>query len=513
MSFPSPLPTALPLAASWASAPSSQSPYRFKQQMVMVYNSSGQFLDVWRDAPLLAGVKFAINSATSPVRVQLPRAFDSFDEAGTAGSRGTIAQGNLVQYWLFGQGLPVGGLLKFQGIIDSYQPQIAESGEESLTVTLTPYDSAVGDSGIVGSVQFGTVGVSGTYVDPVTMFNWWFANVNGVTSHFYSYPLTLNGSNPASSGGVATTYLFQNQSLSSIWETIRKMLPANWFWRVNQDKTVTLNVPPLTAQHEFVLGQHLTAPQYRKDWTKLRNCIQVQGNAGPVVTLTTALATHTNYTSLAVDELPFALISGQNVILSVFGTNAATLTLSAGAAAGATSISVVSFNTGIYAYPVNTQIGIVVQATATGSDISTFGYRLAQVADTRVLDVKTAQALANGLLTQYDLEVLRTTIRVIDYRGDSQTGLGYDIETIQPGDTCSIILPASTSNETRWDAGQWDVSDWDTSPGAALSQVAVIYSVNYQFDYVDLEIGAPAPSQDIALLQIARSLQDYTLVP
>jgi len=510
---PTPLPGGLPVLATPVLTPATQpSQYHYKQQVVRVFTSAGAFIDVWRDAPLLSGVKFAINSATSPLRVQLPRAFDNFDEAGTTGALGTIAQGNIVQYWLYGPGLPSTGLLKFQGVIDSYQPQIAESGEESLTVTITPFDSAVGDSGIVGSVQFGTVGVSGTYEDPVTMFNWWFSNINGVTGHPYPYPLTLNGSNPASSGGVPTTYLFQNQSLVSLFETIRTMLPANWFWRVNQDKTVTLNVPPTTPQHLFVLGQHLAAPQYRKDWTQLRNVVQVQGNVGPIVTITSALAASTNYTTLATAPLPFALISGQNVILDPKGSDAITLTLTANASAKATSISVVSFNTGAFAYASGTQVGIVIQATATGSDISTFGYRLAQVADTRILDVKTAQALANGLLTQYDREQLRTTIRVIDYRGDSQTGIGYDIETIEPGDTCSIVLPYGSGNQSLWDEMTWDVNDWDQSPGSALSATAVIYSVSYSYDFVDIELGSPGPSQDIALLKIARAFGDYSLV-
>jgi hypothetical protein len=121
--------------------------------------------------------------------------------------------------------------------------------------------------------------------------------------------------------------------------------------------------------------------------------------------------------------------------------------------------------------------------------------------------------LANGLLTQYDLEQVRTTIKVVDYRGDSQTGIGYDIESIQPGDTCQIILPGSTSNESLWDEMQWDVNDWNASAGAALSATAIIYTVSYAFDSVVLELGNAAPSQSNALLDIARSFSDYSLVP
>src|SRR5690348_12451942 len=86
----------------------------YKRQQVLVYTSAGAFIDVWRDAPLLAGFKEAVNSATTPLRVTLPRKFDAFDLAGVIGSRGTIAQGNIVQYWLYGPGLPAAGKLRFQ---------------------------------------------------------------------------------------------------------------------------------------------------------------------------------------------------------------------------------------------------------------------------------------------------------------------------------------------------------------------------------------------------------------
>lgn len=521
MSIVTLLPTTLPYSGNTATAsavappaplaPATQS--AFKQQMVLVYTSAGQFLDVWRDAPLLAGVKFAINSATSPIRVKLPRSFDDFDEAGTPGAVGTIGQGNIVQYWLYGPGFPTGGLLKFQGVIDKYEPAISESGEESVTVTLVPFDSAVGDNGVVGSITFGTVGVSASYVDPLTMFNWFFNNTNGVTGAPYSSALRLNSGNPTSSGGTATAYTFINQSLGSIFETIRKMLPSNWFWRVNQDKTVTLNVPPSTAQHTFVLGQHIAAPQYSKDWMTLRNVVQVQGNATISCSLTSALTARTPYTSLAVSALPFALVSGQNLILNPNGTNAITVSLSANAAAGATSVSVVSFTTpsGV-TMPVGTQVAIVVQATKMGTDISTYGQRLMQVADSRVLDVNTANALAQGLLNQYDQMVLRAPIRVVDYRGDTQTGLGYDIETIAPGDTCLIIDPSASGAPTLWDNAAWDDSDWDYTPGFALDQVMIIYEVNYRWDCVDLTLGSFLPNQDRALYELARSFQDFTLM-
>jgi|GEM_PF-2695809 len=488
--------------------PSDATPLHYKQQMVLVYSSSGTFLDVWRDAPLLSGVKYAINSATTPLRVQLPRAFDNFDEAGVGSNRGTIAQGNIVQYWLFGPNLPAGGLLKFQGVIDSYEPQILESGEESITVTITPFDSVLADEGLVLGQSFGTPGVTSSYVDPVTIFNWFFTNNDPLTGKPYMSPMTLDPNNPASSGNLVA-YTFENQSIKSIYDTLITMLPANWFYRPNADKSMTLNVAPTTAQHQFILGQHIAVPQYRKDWTSLKNVTRVIGT-GLATSLTSALVSGTQYTSLTIAPLPVAIVAGQQLVLNGNGSPQQTVTVSADTAQNATSVPVNSF-TANAAYAAQTQVQILVQATAQGTDLSTFGARVLQLADSRLTDQHSCAVVAQGLLNQYDRMLVRTKLRIVDYRGDAQTGLGYDIESIQPGDTCQIVNPSANAANTLWDVSQWDIGYWDFSPAAALDQVAVIVSVSYRWDYVDLEIASLAPSQDVQLLNLQTMLQDYTL--
>lgn len=486
----------------------SPSLYAYKQQIVQVLSPSGKFIDVWRDAPLLAGVKYAINSATQPLQVTLPRSFDDFDEGGAPGARGSIAQGNIVQYWLFGPGLSSSGLLKYQGVIDAYAPEIAESGEERVTVTITPFDAVVGDNGILGDQSFGTPNSTASYVDPITMFNWWFSNNDPVTGHPYTYPLTLDGTNPSSSGNTSQ-YTFSNQQLNSIFDTIVSMLPANWFWRPNADKSVTLNVPPTTAQHQFVIGQHIVAPSYKKDWTKLKNYALVEGN-GLTTSLTTALTNGTPYTSLAVKALPTALVSGQQLVLNASNNPSQTVTLSANAAKGATSVSVTSF-TANDSYPVDTQVTILIRGTASGADIATFGKRVISLADNRVVDQHTATTLAQGLINEYDQMALRTKIRIVDYRGDAQSGIGYDIESIKPGDTCLIINPANTASANLWDVILWDTGFWDYSPSATLQQVVIIVSVTYNFDYVDLELANFQPSQDRDVLALQIKFQDFSL--
>lgn len=476
----------------------------YKMQVVQCFNSSGQFIDVIRDAPLLAGFKESINSATTPLRVTLPRKFDAFDEAGITGNLGTIGLGNVWKYYLFGPGLSSSGLLRFQGVIDRFEPQITENGEESLVVTLTPQSSAVGDQALTGVQQFGSPNNSGTWVDPITMFNYWFNNNDAITGLPYVSPLTLDGTNPSSSG-VTAQYTFTQQNILSVFNTIIQLLPANWFWRANPDLSTTLNVAPTTAQNQFYIGRHITAPTYSKDVTQLSNGVQVLG-ATLNVGLTSALTNGSNYTSLSCTHLPIALTAGQPIIINntTAGTTTQTATTSGAVSTGATSIPINSI-TANSAYAVGVSLGIPVSSLKLGSDFSNYRKRVYQYADTRVTDTGTAGALAQYFLNTLDQITYRFKLRIIDYRGDNQTGLGYDIETIKVGQTAQIINPtgAGQSVVPLWDVAKWDVDMWDGSAGEALNQVCIISALTYGYDYVDIEMSNFAPSQDRFLVNLA----------
>jgi hypothetical protein len=251
----------------------------YKKQMAYVFDKNGNFLDVLRDAPLLAGFKETISSGISPLRVQLPRSFDNFDQPGGFPGRTTISQGNIVRYYIYGPGLPAGGKIRFQGFIDTIEPEISESGAETVTITIVPFSSVIGDHGVTQNVTFGTSGSSGTYVDPVTIFKYWFLFVDPVVGNNTSYmqPLFIDTANSANSSGTTSQYTFVNQNMESIFSTILNMLPANWFYRVNPDNSTVINVPPTTAQHILYVGQNISNPQFREDWSNLRNVIVYQG--------------------------------------------------------------------------------------------------------------------------------------------------------------------------------------------------------------------------------------------
>lgn len=479
----------------------------YKWQTVQVFDPSGNYLGSWPDAPLLSGFKEAVNSAPQPIRLKLPRSFDDFDISGAQASPyGTVGLGNVVKFYLLGPGISGSGLLRYQGVIDRYEPTIAENGEESVTITITPLGAAIGDVSITDTVVFGVVGT--TYVDPITMFTYWFTNNNPLTSAPYANPLTQDPSNPASTG-VTKQYTFTNQSLGSIWQTAAQLAGTNWFFRINPDATVTFNQPPVTAQHQFVIGQHCTIPSYSKDTTGLKNVIHVIGNARQHIRLTSTLTSATPYTSLAVTPLPMKMKAGDTLIIGgqMASPNQQQVTLTADAAQDATTLSV-SFTSNAH-YSANTQVDLVFESIQHGSDLNIYGARVLTVSDSRITDQATADALATALLAIYDQPVYRMTLRVLDYRGDIATGIGYDIESIEVGDTCQLLNPGlAATGSSLWDNAKWDVATWDFGSGADTSQIAVIQALTYGFDYVDLEIGQLAPNQDVTL---ARLIQDFVI--
>src|SRR5579884_2039895 len=369
----------------------------YKSQQVLVYSPTGSFLGTWWDAPLLSSIKFSINSATTPWVCKLPRTLRNYN------SDGTIAAQNIVNVYLFGPGLPSTGLLKFAGKIDAIKPSLQATGEEAVEVTVTSYDSAIADQGITGSQTY----AAGT--DPLFMM-----------SQNISSPLSADGTNPTSSGNTAS-YTFVAQTMKSIYDTCLLMLPANWFYRCNPlpassypyGASVTINVPPVTAQNTFIIGNDVSSTTLPVDSTQLKNEIYVIGT----------------------------------------GTN--------------------------------------INAYVTGSDISTYGARIYYKNDPRLTTVAQATTIANGLLTFYDRALYRTTVRVIDYRGSIGAGVGYDIETIKPGQSCQIIDP--------------------TLSPEFVSTVMPIVSVSYNFDSIDIECGSRQPRIDGALAQLEAQFSDYTM--
>ncbi len=554
----------------------------YKRAEILVYAADGTtFLDKWRFVQAPQGWSEAINSAIQPLTLTFsfgPRTFDSADLGGQGGP-GTIAQGNVVRIYAVGPGLGTGTLV-YQGVIYRYALQMTETGQETITVLIVPQSSVLSTNGITESIVFGTPGQRDSYVDPIAMFNYFFSTNSPYWSHPYTYPLTLDPTNPTTSGA-SVQYTFQQQDILSILTVSTQLMPTNnWFWRANPDLTTTLNQTPTTPQHQFIIGRHCKNVQNTLDWTNLYNVIQVIGASNESVTLTSGLTGGTPTSSLSVSPLtvpvasgqtitindtmatctltasaaqgdttirvsalPIALLPGQN--LTVDGTSQQitltaaaasgsttlscqpltnpipapatldiattqeTITVSVDAPVGATTLTVATF-TPASSHVVGTQVFIPIMAVATGSDIATFGPRVHTISDPRIVDLATAQALANGVLALLDQVSYRGQVEVVDYRGSTDL-LGYDTESIKVGQSAQVLNPTGVNQQpTRWDEFLWDNADWDYAPGAASEQIVQIVKIDRKWTSVVLYLSSFQPSQDRSFAQIAAQLQLFT---
>ena len=151
--------------------------------------------------------------------------------------------------------------------------------------------------------------------------------------------------------------------------------------------------------------------------------------------------------------------------------------------------------------------GVYKEYVRAGS-ITDYGRRVEVIQDKRVTQEATADIMADTFLDDHETVEIRTNVRVIDNNIISN-GLGYNIETIKPGDTVQIKGFGSNYPESLWDVGIWNVTAWDYSISYATGTIMQIVSIKYTPDYVDLEITSKPVPVNNRIEDIYRNLEDY----
>jgi len=114
-----------------------------------------------------------------------------------------------------------------------------------------------------------------------------------------------------------------------------------------------------------------------------------------------------------------------------------------------------------------------------------------KIVDGRITNESTMDLIANNILDRQELPEVRTTLIIRD--NNARDGLGYDIETIKPGDTCKIRSTNTVIN-SKWDSLVWDSDTWDYSFIEILDTVQQIIKVKYQPNFVTLELSTKLPN-------------------
>ena len=118
-------------------------------------------------------------------------------------------------------------------------------------------------------------------------------------------------------------------------------------------------------------------------------------------------------------------------------------------------------------------------------------------------DIGTMDDIAGRILDNLDSPEIRVVLKILDDNNDQ--GKGYDIDTIQVGDTCRIVN-ATAQSENLWDSTVWDTSKWDFDINNAAAILLQIQKVETHEDYVILELSNRQPDIARRIEEIAQKL-------
>jgi len=142
------------------------------------------------------------------------------------------------------------------------------------------------------------------------------------------------------------------------------------------------------------------------------------------------------------------------------------------------------------------------------ASVSAYGIRAEKKVDQRVTTTTTADIMANRTINSKKDPEIRTTLIVIDNNG-SDPLLGYDIESIKPGDTMIIRnLQYGAKTITLWDIAKWDEDVWDQTLTYASASVIQILSVEYSPNQVRIEASSRLPEIAKRIEDIYRNLEE-----
>lgn len=137
---------------------------------------------------------------------------------------------------------------------------------------------------------------------------------------------------------------------------------------------------------------------------------------------------------------------------------------------------------------------------------STYGIFAEKMIDQRVTDPATAQRFADFKLDTFESPITRATIEVLD--SNNNEGLGYDVESIKPGDSIQITnISFGKAGGGKWDVDSWDTSVWDFLLTNSLGQILQVVSVSYGLDSIEIEVADRQPEVSRKLNNLEQKLE------
>lgn len=142
--------------------------------------------------------------------------------------------------------------------------------------------------------------------------------------------------------------------------------------------------------------------------------------------------------------------------------------------------------------------------------VTKYGRKSLKYTDQRVTTSATADAIANAILGSRSEPELRVTLEILD--SNNEQGLGYDIESIQVGDTIAVRNITQQVGLSTWDVGRWDETYWDFSIYNLSSLNMQVQRIEYNQDKAIVYASTIAVDINKRIEQINRSLEQSIVV-
>lgn len=154
----------------------------------------------------------------------------------------------------------------------------------------------------------------------------------------------------------------------------------------------------------------------------------------------------------------------------------------------------------------------IYKKTVNSGSSSAYGVRSQRYIDERITTDGTATLISDRILSRQSSPKTIVQIEVIDNNG-VEDGLGYDIESISPGDSIKILgVDFAGSTVTYWDKATWDTDVWDFTIQESASQVLQVITTNYQRNILTINAGLELPAVNKRVEDIYRNLTDSMTV-
>ena len=153
----------------------------------------------------------------------------------------------------------------------------------------------------------------------------------------------------------------------------------------------------------------------------------------------------------------------------------------------------------------DTGSGNLFRTKSHGSSITNYGRSVVFISDNRVSNAATADKFMDASLDTYDSTEVRTQASILD--SNNERGIGYDIETIAPGDVVNFLNFLSKKTYSLWGRMIWNVDVWGYDISNVTATNVNIVKVSYSPNKVDIEVSSRLPLIGNTITELRRRLE------